>query len=194
MATEAAAGAGEARLLGPAEDPSGGRPTAAPGRIPPRTLAILTLGVMTVLFLVASFLASRALGPVSPAPPVPLVPVGTAAQVPGGTVTVLGVEHVAAPEPSAPVDSHAIQVRFLAQSDNDSTSRQLIGEMRLQGNGINGTLTPLENTREIGLWRGNEGGDFSLTYVVPDESSQLGVVLPGGAVVSVTHADHPVDE
>jgi hypothetical protein len=193
MATEAAAGAGEARLLGSAEDPSGGRPAAAPGRIPPRTLAMLTLGVMTVLFLVASFLGSRALGSVSPAPPVPLVPIGTAAQVTGGTVTVLGVEHVAAPEPSAPVDSHAIQVRFLAQSDNDSISRQLIGEMRLQGNGINGTLTPLENTREIGLWRGNEGGDFLLTYIVPDESSQLGVVLLGGAVVSVAHADHPGD-
>ena len=109
-------------------------------------------------------------------------------------MTVLEVEHVAAPEPSAPVDSHAIQVRFLARSDNDSISRQLIGEMTLQGKGINGTLTPLENTRGIGLWRGNEGGEFSLTYVVPDESSQLGVALPGGAVVSVVHADHPGDE
>jgi hypothetical protein len=194
MATEAAAGAGAARRLGSAEDPSGGRPPAAPGRNAPRTLAILTLGVMTVLFLVASFLASRALGPVSPASPMPLVPVGTPAQVPGGTVTVVEVEHVAAPEPSAPVDSHAIHVHFLAQSDNDSTSRQLIGDMRLQGNGINGTLRPLEDTREIGLWRGNEGGEFSLTYVVPDESSRLGVALPGGAVVSVAHADHPGDE
>ena len=194
MATGAAAGAREARLLG-AEMIR--RAVAHPLRrdgCPRRTLAILTLGMMTVLFLVASFLASRALGPVSSAPPVPVVPVGTPAQVPGGTVTVLEVEHVAAPEPSTSVDSHAIQVRFLAQSDNDSISRQLIGEMRLQGNGINGTLTPLENTREIGLWRGNEGGEFSLTYVVPDESSRLAVALPGGAVVSVAHADHPGDQ
>lgn len=194
MATEAAARAGEARMRGSADDPSGGRSPAAPGRIPPRTLAILSLGVMTVLFLVSSFLASRALGPVSPAPPVPLVPVGTAAQVPGGTVTVLEVEHVDAPEPSASVDTHAIQVHFLAKPDNDTTAHQLAGYMRLQGNGINGILTPLEDPAEIAISSRNEGDEFSLTYVVPDESSRLGVALPGGAVVSVAHADHPGDE
>jgi hypothetical protein len=191
MATGAAAGARDARLLDAEVTPSGSRSTAAPGRVPPRTLAILTLGMMTVLFLVAAFLASRALGPASPAPPVPLVPVGTPAQVPGGSVTVLEVEHVEAPVPSASVDSHAIQVHFLAQQDNDAISRRLIGEMGLRGNGINGIVTPLEDPREFGLGRGNDGGDFWLTYVVPDESTRLGVALPGGAVVSVAHADHP---
>ena len=109
-------------------------------------------------------------------------------------MTVLEVEHVEAPEPSASVDTHAIQVRFLANPDNDTTAHQLAGDMRLQGNGINGILTPLEDLAEIAISSGNEGGEFSLTYVVPDESSRLGVALPGGAVVSVAHADHPGDE
>jgi hypothetical protein len=162
--------------------------------VAPRTLAILTLGMMTVLFLVATFLASRALAPVSPAVPVPLVPVGSPAQVPGGTVTVLEVEHVEAPRTSATVDTHAIQVRFLVQPNNGTSARQLVGEMRLQGSGVNGSLTPLENPSQIELPSGKDGGEFSLTYVVPDESTGLGVGLPGGAVLSVAHADHPGDE
>jgi len=194
MATGAAAGAGETRLLGAAEDPSGSRSPAAPGRVLPRTLAILTLGIMTVLFLVAAFLASRALAPVAPAAPAPLVPVGSPALVPGGTVTVLEVEHVEAPATAASADTHAIRVRFLAEPDNNTSARQLVGAMRLQGNGVNGSQKPLEDPADITFRNEFEGGEFSLTYLVPDESTLLGVALPGGAVVSVAHADHPGDQ
>jgi hypothetical protein len=149
--------------------------------------------MMTVLFLVATFLASRALAPVAPTAPVPLVPVGSPALVPGGTVTVLEVEHVEVPGRITSPDTHAIQVRFLAKPDNDTSARQLVGAMRVEGNGMNGSLAPLENPAEIEFPNMKEGGEFSLTYLVPDESTHLGVALPGGTVVSVAHADHPGD-
>ena len=66
--------------------------------------------------------------------------------------------------------------------------------MMLQGQGIQGSIAPEEDPLQLVASDEARPADIGLTYVVPDMSTELGIALPGGEVVSVEHPDHPGDQ
>jgi hypothetical protein len=122
-----------------------------------------------------------------------LAAIGTAVEIPGGHVLVNDVDHVAPDQLQAPLadGTHAVEVTPTVDADDALTvdPRDFV----IEGVGIVGAIAPTRSEPSQLQVAGGGSADLRLIYALADESTELVLVLPGGARVNAEHADHPGD-
>jgi hypothetical protein len=119
--------------------------------------------------------------------------IGTPAEIPDGHLLVEGIEHVAPSELGAPLPdgSHAVEVKVTLTADEGAGLAVSTDELVIEGTGV---PEPIPPSRVVRMSVPSGGtAPLTLVYAVPDASTDLVLVLPGGAEVSAEHDDHPGD-
>jgi hypothetical protein len=118
---------------------------------------------------------------------------GTLVEIPGGQVLVNDVDHVTPDQLQAPLPegTHAVEVQ-LSVSANEAVNvdgREFV----VEGTGIVGAIAPTRSEPAEAQIPAGGTAELRLIFALPDESTDLVLVLPGGGRVSAEHADHPGD-
>lgn len=120
---------------------------------------------------------------------------GVPIDIPGGQVTVRSVEHVDSAGFGGAVSgtAHAVEVLLTVSTASDEALRVSAQDFTIRGTGVNRPLTAILATPPAQTVLAGHSEDLRLDFAVPDDSTDLVLVLPGGRTVSAEHADHPGD-
>jgi len=121
--------------------------------------------------------------------------VGESVAIPGGTVRMDAIEHVEPAQLGAPLaaGSHAVQVDLTVSADDQAPTIVSAEDFAIEGTGV---TSPIKASRaqpqDATVPRGGTL-PVTLIFAVPDESTALLLTVPGGALISADHDDHPGD-
>lgn len=165
----------------PDRDPSGGRG---------QTMAAVVLGTLLVLGAGASVA-----GVFDPDPQGGIAGAGAALPVPGGQAVLEHVEHVTPAVFGAPLpaDSHGVEVTLSVTAGMVATATFDTLALRMSGEGIAQPIAPTSASPASLRLAPGAAGTVTAMYAVPDQSTDLLLTLPDGAVVSAEHENHPGD-
>jgi hypothetical protein len=122
-----------------------------------------------------------------------VAPIGAQVAIPDGHLSVDDIDHVPPSELGGPLPdgSHAVQVNVTLTADEGTELSVATEDFVIEGTGISGALSP----SRVSLVAVPAGGvaPVALVFAVPDESTDLVMLVPGGARVTAEHPDHPGD-
>jgi hypothetical protein len=164
---------------------AGARPRTANRR------PILLLGGLAIVLLGVGGWASMHLTAVSQ-----IHPIGVPIAIPHGQAQVVDIEHVPADQlgASLPDGAHAVRVNVFLTADPNAPMDITGSSFVIEGEGIDGAIEPSRVVPARVRVQDGDVAQVSLVFAVPDESTDLVMVLPGGERVSAEHQDHPGDQ
>jgi hypothetical protein len=153
--------------------------------------AILLLGALAIVLLGIGGWASMRLAAASQ-----IHPLGVPIAIPHGQAQVEDIEHVPADQlgTTLPDGAHAVRVTVFLSADQDAPMDVAGSSFVIEGAGIDGAVEPSRVVPARARVLAGGVAQVSLVFAVPDESTDLVMVLPGGGRVSAEHRDHPGDQ
>jgi hypothetical protein len=152
---------------------------------------ILLLGALAIVLLGVGGWASMRLTTASQ-----IQPIGVPVAIPHGQAQVVDIEHVSADQlgASLPDGAHAVRVNVFLTADQDAPMDITGSSFVIEGAGIDGAIEPSRSVPARAQVLAGHVAQVSLVFAVPDESTDLVMVLPGDGRVSAEHRDHPGDQ
>ena len=169
-----------------------------------QTVAAVVLGTLLVVGAGASVAgvfdpdprgAGPVSGPAAPASAAGIAGAGAALPVPGGQAVLEHVEHVTPAVFGAPLpaDSHGVEVTLSVTAGVAAAARFDTLAVRMSGEGIAQPIAPTSASPASLRLAPGAVGTVTAMFAVPDQSTDLLLTLPDGAVVSAEHENHPGD-
>ena len=121
--------------------------------------------------------------------------VGVPVAIPGGTVTLDDIEHVVPEALGAPLPSgsHAVQVSLTLTADEQAPTIVSAADFVIEGTGVTSPISASSARPQDATVPRGKSISMVLVFAVPDESTDLVMTSPGGALLTADHDDHPGD-
>jgi hypothetical protein len=121
--------------------------------------------------------------------------VGAVVAIPGGQLQVDEITHVGPDTLGGvlPVGTHAVQLSMTVSADQQAPTIVSADDFTVVGTGVPAPIVASRATPQEATVPRGTSISVVLVFAVPDLSTDLVLTVPGGALVTAEHADHPGD-